>query len=64
MAENWKPGDIVERGLVTVKIGHAGPQLFIGDVLVRTWLGCRHDPQAVELADQINREIRSAAVLD
>ena len=63
-AGKFTPGQKIHHGMVTVEITHAGPRLYVGDVLVRTWLGCDHDAEANELGHQIGLQIWNAAVAD
>jgi hypothetical protein len=53
----WRPGEVFHAGRAWVKFTHAGPQLFIGLVEVRTWLGCDHDMEAVALASRIDLQL-------
>jgi hypothetical protein len=43
--------------LVRIEKTSAGPALYIGTVLVRTWLGTVHDGEAERLADQLREEL-------
>lgn len=41
----------------------AGPQLYIGDVMVRSWLGTMHNEEAHGLATEINIKSHSVETL-
>ena len=60
----YTPGQKIHHGIVTVEITTAGPRLYIGSVLVRSWLGCAYDADADLLGHQIATEIWNAAVAD
>jgi hypothetical protein len=50
-----------EKVYATMKHTPAGPELYIGKLLVRSWLGCKYDDEAKLLAAMINREIADRA---
>lgn len=43
----------VER-FVRVEFSNSGPRLYVGGVEVRSWVGCAHDGEAIDLARKVN----------
>ena len=63
MKDEFKPGDVFTRGIVSVRFSHAGPTLRIGETVVRCWIGCMWDDVAAAMAIKINEEIEAASTV-